>query len=329
MGPDASVGTAHDSGVDLAFADAPTNVPVDAGTGADTSASGGAGGAGGTTATGGTTNTGGTTTTGGITSTGGAAATGGIPSTGGSTSSAPDAAVDSPAAADATTTPSQTVALFHFDGIATPTVLTDSSGTGKVATITGNPVISTAQSKFGGASLYVNGNSSAHTNYVLVDLGSGQDFTFDGDYTLDWWQYVVQYTDSWGSIVNIGNSTPAAPDWAFCTSAAVIAVGWNGTSLCATNGCPTFQTPATNSWHHIALARAGTTVRVFVDGSLAYQSTSSSTAGGRFLSISGAPCEAPGATDNGDFNGYVDELRVVKGTAIWTSDFTPPTAEYQ
>jgi hypothetical protein len=68
---------------------------------------------------------------------------------------------------------------------------------------------------------------------------------------------------------------------------------------------------------------------VFVDGSLAYQSTSSSTAGGRFLSISGAPCEAPGATDNGDFNGYVDELRVVKGTAIWTSDFTPPTAEYQ
>jgi len=109
-------------------------------------------------------------------------------------------------------------------------------------------------------------NSSAHTNYVLVDLGSGQDFTFDGDYTLDWWQYVVQYTDSWGSIVNIGNSTPAAPDWAFCTSAAVIAVGWNGTSLCATNGCPTFQTPATNPGTISPWRERGTTVRVFVDG---------------------------------------------------------------
>jgi len=260
--------------------------------------------------------------------TGGTTPTGGTSSTGGTTSGAPDAAVDSPAAADATTTPSQTVALFHFDGIATPTVLTDSSGTGKVATITGNPVISTAQSKFGGASLYVNGNSSAHTNYALVDLGPGQDFTFDGDYTMDWWQYVVQYTDSWGTVLAIGNSAPGAPDWAFCNSAAYLGVGWSGSSLCAMTGCPTFQAPPTDSWHHIALTRAGASFRVFVDGALAYQSTSSSTVGGRFLSISGAVCEAPGASDNGDLNGYIDELRVVKGVAVWTSDFTPPTAPY-
>ncbi len=61
--------------------------------------------------------------------TGGITASGGTPRTGGTTSSAPDAAVDIPAAADATPTPSQTVALFQFDGTNNSTVLTDSSGT--------------------------------------------------------------------------------------------------------------------------------------------------------------------------------------------------------
>jgi hypothetical protein len=32
--------------------------------------------------------------------------------------------------------------------------------------------------------------------------------------------------------------------------------------------------------------------------------------------------------DSGDIKGYIDELRIVKGLAVWTSDFTPPTAEY-
>jgi hypothetical protein len=312
MGPDASVGTAHDSGTASTSADAPTNVPVDAGTGADTSAHGGAGGAGGTTSTGGTTNTGGTTTTGGT------PAAGGTTSTGGSTSSPPDAAVDSPAAADATTTPSQTVALFHFDST---TGLTDSSGTNKVATVTGNPVISTTQSKFGGASLYVNGNATVRTNYVRVPEDS--DFNFPGDFTIDWWQYVVTYTNTWGGFVQIRSQAESDGNTcAYCAGS-----GWSG-------GGSSYQgirwpadavpAPTAEAWHHLALIRSGDLFLMFIDGKLVATDTAYSVTVHGILSITGQVV----AGDNGDFNGYIDELRVVKGVAVWTSDFTPPTAPY-
>jgi Concanavalin A-like lectin/glucanases superfamily len=319
IGPDASVGTARDSGTASTSADAPPDVPADAATGADTSASGGAGGAGGTTSTGGTTNTGGITTTGGITSTGGTAATGGITSTGGGTSNAPDAAVDSPAAADATTTPSQTVALFHFDGTNNSTVLTDSSGTGKVATITGNPVISTAQSKFGGASLYVNGDGNSHTNFVRADGGS--DFLFSGDFTVDWWQYVVQYTDAFGAFVGLD----APGDENTCSSC--VGLSWNswGANIHSIRyPSDSVTAPSSNSWHHIALTRSASTFRVFADGTLVATDLGITGTLGGVLGITGGSSNG----DNGDFNGYIDELRVVKGVAVWTSDFTPPTAPY-
>jgi hypothetical protein len=36
------------------------------------------------------------------------------------------------------------------------------------------------------------------------------------------------------------------------------------------------------------------------------------------------------ATDNPAyfFNGFLDEIRINKATAAWTSNFTPPTARY-
>ena len=306
MGPDASVGTARDSGTASTSADAPPDGPVDAASSPDTSASGGAGGAGGTTSTGGITNTGGTT------------ATGGAPSTGGMTSSPPDAGVDRLAAADATPTPSQTVALFHFDGIATPTVLTDSSGTGKVATITGNPVISSAQSKFGGASLYINGNSSAHTNYVTVD--GGNDFNLPGDFTLDFWFYPVAYPNTWGGIVGIVDP----PDANFANH--LVALSWNssGAQLHFMVLSSSTVAPTPNAWHHVAITRAGTTFRAFFDGTVVYTNPSSSVTFYGLLTFSNWSSNG----DNGDFNGFIDEVRVVKGTAVWTGDFTPPTAPY-
>jgi hypothetical protein len=250
--------------------------------------------------------------------TGGTTATGGIPSTGGTTSSTLDAGWDGSDAPDATITLSQAVALFHFDGTEGSTVLTDSSGTGKVAAITGNPIISTAQSKFGGASLYVNGTSVSETNYVRVN--ASDDFTFPGDLTIDWWQYVVTYTNYTGSFVQV-----LAPEdkntCAYCANAC-----WNssGSKFHFINyPQDSVAAPTNKAWHHIALTRAGGVFRAFIDGQLVATDSSTATIRG-LLGITGTA----GNAVNGDFNGYIDELRVVRGTAVWTSDFTPPTAAY-
>jgi formylglycine-generating enzyme required for sulfatase activity len=82
--------------------------------------------------------------------------------------------------------------------------------------------------------------------------------------------------------------------------------------------------PPLNSWHHIALTRSGSAFRAFIDGTLVATDTGIVATLGGVLEITGQNANG----DNGDLNGYIDELRVVKGVAVWTSDFTPPTAPY-
>jgi len=212
-----------------------------------------------------------------------------------------------------------TTALFHFDGTNGSTDFTDSSGTGKLPAITGNPVISTAQSRFGGASLYINGNASSHTNYVFIaDSGDGG-LTFEGDFTIDFWMYPVAFTDSFSDILS---SLPSR-DYSCYLSDSSVCVGICIRPSAWCNFTENVPAPALNTWQHIAIARSGSTVRYFLNGVLAWTITSSAKIGGGILLS-----DDVSLGDNGDFNGYFDELRVVKGTAVWTDNFVPPTAPY-
>jgi hypothetical protein len=78
-----------------------------------------------------------------------------------------------------------------------------------------------------------------------------------------------------------------------------------------------------NAWHHIAMVRNGASdLRLYVDGVLAGSQTDSTNvdtaAEIRIGSLSSAATRF--------FNGYISNVRVVKGTAVYTSAFTPPTS---
>lgn len=209
------------------------------------------------------------------------------------------------------------VALFHFDGTNGSTVFQDSSGLNKMATPYGNAQLSSAQSVFGGSSLYVNGTSKTRTNYVTI--AGGEDFTLAGDYTIDYWQYVVSYTNTWGAVLAVANSPsdPLAP--AVCWNQGGARLHFN--PYYYSGGVAT--APTNNAWHHLALTRSGTTFRAFIDGTMVYQTANSTgTMGALTAWVSGIGT----GSDNGDYNGYIDELRIVKGAALWTTDFTAPTA---
>ena len=87
------------------------------------------------------------------------------------------------------------------------------------------------------------------------------------------------------------------------------------------------NTVSVRAWTHIAACRSSGTVRTFING---VQGASTSDSGsykdiGEPFAI-GAPSSG-GSGQFGDFfNGYISNLRVVKGTALYTSGFTPPTA---
>ena len=74
-----------------------------------------------------------------------------------------------------------------------------------------------------------------------------------------------------------------------------------------------------NTWHHVAVTRdSSNNVRLFVDGTQSGSTSTNNTYNYSGLFRLGR--------DNNEFtNGYISNLRLIKGTALYTSNFTPPT----
>jgi hypothetical protein len=85
-------------------------------------------------------------------------------------------------------------------------------------------------------------------------------------------------------------------------------------------------TVTANTWNHIAAVRSGTTVTVYLNGT----SVASGTRSNNFTQnnvLIGASFGVTSSTPN-NFFGYIDDLRVTKGYARYTANFTPPTAAF-
>ena len=87
----------------------------------------------------------------------------------------------------------------------------------------------------------------------------------------------------------------------------------------------TSRTVSTGSWHHIAAVR-GASINsgnwvVYLNGIGVNYSLGSVTSGDSVAEVS-----ARVRSDDEEFHGFISNLRVVNGTAVYMSDFTPPTS---
>ena len=80
--------------------------------------------------------------------------------------------------------------------------------------------------------------------------------------------------------------------------------------------------PEAGQWYHIAFARSGTTARLFVDGSIIATDTSNSTNFPKNDFSIGNDY-----SNNYQIDGYVSDVRIVIGSCLYTSAFTPPTSK--
>lgn len=207
--------------------------------------------------------------------------------------------------------------LLHLDGANGSTVFTDSSYSNKAVTRNGAPVISTAQSMFGGSSALFNGGTDG-LQY------SGSDLNFTGDYTVEGFIYP---TASHQSATYTGRTL-------FSLGLGANSVGnrltlqlnyLGGFQISHTGVMPDSYTVSVplNAWTHVALCRAGTTTSVFAGGALALTSTAVS-----FALTGGLIRLAQGDSGFGSFIGYMDEVRVTPGLALYAAPFTPPTQAF-
>ena len=86
-----------------------------------------------------------------------------------------------------------------------------------------------------------------------------------------------------------------------------------------------YQTAAVasaNVWNHFAIVRSGTTVTIYHNGT----SVGTATLSGTVTGASTTTITANGTGGVGSITGYMSNVRIVKGTAVYTSNFTPSTS---
>ncbi len=224
----------------------------------------------------------------------------------------------------------QTKLLLPFDGTNGATTTSDLSNLNNTATFNGNASISTARSKFGGSSCYFDGTGD------YVDVGGTYWTTGaaidSGDFTIELWLNI----DAWGGnnsqslITNYGTNTGGWALYVKNTTGQVFWWHYNGSAWVYVNRYTGTQTALSlDTWYHIALTRSGNIFRLFLDGTQEDSTTDSnamtSSNGGTH---SGIRIGAVNAALDYPVNGYIDDVRITKGVARYTSNFTPPTTAH-
>ena len=223
---------------------------------------------------------------------------------------------------------SKVTALLPFDGTNGATSTTDSSNSNHTVTFGGDAEISTAQSKFGGSSLSLDGNGD------YVDLPQSTNQFVSDDFTIEFWFRINSGAGSetvglFGSYYTVGGgkgiimaSHPSYPSvyfqWMYGSGS-----GTDWAYLNKTQGTRTSL--SNNTWYHVAVTRSGSTWRLFLNGTQEDSVTQSDqmTDAGSTTRIGNY---GPSATATDGLNGYIEDLRITKGLARYTSNFTAPTS---
>lgn len=209
--------------------------------------------------------------------------------------------------------------LIHSDTTNGSTTFIDSAGS-KTITDVGGTIHSTAQQKFGTSSIFFDGTNDELTLADSVDWDLGLEST------IDMWIRPNRLADD--AIISRGDAHVGGTDF-----------GWELLIVNSTRVDFYYSTDGTNRfnrtftmpsalqigvWQHIALITSGGQVNVALDGVLATPVVFAVPfASSELLRI---------GTEGGgtkEYSGYIDEIRLLKGTAAWwSSDFDPPTAPY-
>tara|TARA_A100001015_G_C14979161_1_gene708693 strand:- start:80 stop:1009 length:930 start_codon:yes stop_codon:yes gene_type:complete len=187
----------------------------------------------------------------------------------------------------------------------------------------GNVSISSTISKYYGSSV---GFSSASSQYLDAIEGSNN-FDFEGDFTLEFWIYFSKinlYQDITGTATNSAFLGSGKGGWVaayYTTPDNEFRFSYQNNSSWTFQNAFDFNA-SVDTWYHVAYAREGSNLRCFVNGTQAQSTISTvgiltSTEG--FIRVGGGY----GST-SGLFDGHLQDLRIYKGIAKYTADFTPP-----
>jgi len=229
--------------------------------------------------------------------------------------------------------------LLHMDGANNSTTFTEAKGTS--VTRLGNPVVSTAVSKFGGA--------SAQFNAGLGNALSLPPFAPTGSFTIEAWLYISSAKSGQAStLIDIGGISGV--NW----QSQAIYYGWptagqlnwlassanNGTDISGPVGCATpcstgvtFGSPVMDAWNHFAVVRdaAAGKYYFYLNGTktLTINNSRNPYASPQRVVLGAYPVNSATNFTSPTLTGYLDEVRFSNGVARYTgATYAVPTAAF-
>lgn len=218
--------------------------------------------------------------------------------------------------------------LMHAEGTNGSSSFVDSSATPKTVSIAnGTPTISTTQSKFGSSSIQlVNTGSAANTSDSLRIASGGASGPMDlstGDFTIEFFMRAAA-AQTTRLIMGSANALTGTGGWGIRLDSTGFVLLGNGNG----QGSAAWSWN-TNTWYHVAVCRSGSTTKIFVDGTQVGSNltpTFVAESAGSYVYIGAHNTDSYNASYG--FNGHLDEIRITKGVARYTTNFTAPTTAF-
>jgi len=202
----------------------------------------------------------------------------------------------------------------------------DKSQSVKSLTLNGDVKSSTTQSKYLTSSMYFDGTGDSLT------FGTASDYVWlhnkTTDYTIEFWMYAPSDVTTRQCILETAATTTSSGIMVDITSGTARLNIYRSVSSSLTTSQSSSASISTGQWHHVAFSVTTSDVKTFVDGTL--EATTS-------WSLAGSSANSQGSLSIGgselgsvtDFTGYLSDVRITKGLARYTANFTPPTAALQ
>jgi hypothetical protein len=205
--------------------------------------------------------------------------------------------------------------LLHGNGTNGSTTFIDNSPNAFTVTAVGNAQIDTTIKKYGTGSIELDGTGDYLTVPSNAVLGLGA-----GDYTIELWIYLTLDFNVNGKGVITAN---------YLNNFAVIgANSGTGNRIDFYYAGAAFSTSTTfinlNTWTHIAICRLSGTTKIYFNGNQVGTSN--------LLTGTGVANTVYVGTLSHDIpqtmSGYIDDVRITKGVARYTANFTPPSTQF-
>ncbi len=175
----------------------------------------------------------------------------------------------------------------------------------------GDAKITTSQWRWGGSSMVFDGTG----DYLVFPSKTQLDFS-TGDFTIEAWIKPTSIASDTFVISSVGGG---GMFFGFQAGAG-IGYGRNGVAWDYVSS----TLPTVSTWQHVAVSRSGTSIRLFLNGTQIGTTQTSSQAYN--LAVTTASVGSMGASLY--FTGYMQDIRVTKGVARYTSNFTAPTEAF-